>query len=133
MRLIDLSNNKFFYRKNVGCCGSTTTALLIAKQPIQEDFAKIDNTDNIVGCCGESCTKLLQQYGQYPCPEQAENCLFFGHTIKYTRYGCEDAASGSCSESSMLRSKDSVCENIYGECGCEPDGEWISTHMQACS
>ncbi len=131
MRVVDLSSNKFFYRKNLDCCGSITKALLIAKQPIQEAFAKIDNTENIVGSgCGESCTKRLQNDAEWPCTPRADKCYLFGHLIQYKRDGCEEAPSGSCSESSMVKTKSSSCEDDFGD--CESDGEWTSWYIQAC-
>lgn len=138
IRLIDLSSNNFYFRKSIDWFNSAWdgTALLISNKPVTlgNKFAKLKNSSlkKIIGCCGQSCTNLLQSYHIYGCTQIGCICSG-GYEIYYTRYGCATAPSGSCSESSMLRYKESLCMEDDFYCECEIDGEWTSYYMQACN
>ena len=138
VRLIDLGSNAFYYRRSIDWFKSAWdgTALLISTEPVRlaGSFVKLNNTnlENIIGCCGcQSCTKLLQLYYIITCYQ--DGCICAGtYEIHYTRYGCEDAPSGTCSESSMVRYKETQC-GMAPYCECALSGDWTFYYMQACS
>jgi len=133
---IDLSSAKFYDRTDIGFFDmdwSEGTALLVSKQPIQGDFNEIgsDRLTGIIGS-GYSCTKLLQNYNVIFCSQVAGLCggKYYEY---YTRYGCETAPSGSCSNTRMLKYASTPCINdpeIID--ACTVTGEWTCYYMMAC-
>ena len=140
VRSIDLANDKFYYRTDVGFFGmdwTEGTALLISNQPIQiqGNFTEIDDTQlhNIIGGSGYSCTRLLQEYNVIYCGYMGGLCGDYCE-VYLTRYGCKAAESGSCSSSRMLRYAESPCIlDPYDLEGCTVTGEWTTYYMWACS
>jgi len=140
VRSIDLANDKFYYRTDVGFFGMDWTegiALLISNQPIQiqGNFTEIDDAKlhNIIGGSGYSCTRLLQEYNVIFCTYIGGECEGY-YEVYLTRYGCEAAESGSCSRSRMLRYVESPCiENPYDPLACTVTGEWMCYYMWACA
>jgi len=134
---IDLANDKFYYRTDVGFFGmdwTEGTALLISDSPITGKFIDIDDGElkTIIGGSGYSCTNLLQEYDVSYCDYVGGECLG-SYEEYYTRYGCEAAPSGSCSSSKMIRSAESPCINDpYNPDMCDVTGEWTSYYMRAC-
>jgi len=137
---IDLANDKFYYRTDVGFFGmdwTEGTALLISNQPIQiqGNFIDIDDgkLQTMIGGSGYSCTNLLQEYDVVYCSYFGGEC--WGYCEVYlTRYGCEAAESGSCSRSRMLRYAESPCIlDPYYPDGCTITGEWTCYYMWACA
>ena len=137
---IDLANDKFYYRTDVGFFGmdwTEGTALLISNQPIQiqGNFTEIDDTQlhNIIGGSGYSCTRLLQEYNVIYCGYMGGLCGDYCE-VYLTRYGCEAAESGSCPpRSRMLRYAENPCIlDPYDLEGCTVTGEWTTYYMWAC-
>ena len=135
---IDITSDKFYYRTDKDFFGmdwTDGTALLVSKQPINGAFEEIDNDQlgNIIGATGYSCTKLLQDYHVIFCSHVGGLCGGYYYEY-YTRWGCEAAASGSCSTSLMLRYAKTPCiEDPYNPDACTVTGEWTSYYMKACA
>ncbi len=134
---IDLASNKFYYRTDINFFGmdwSEGTVLLISNQPITGEFVEIDGVELqiITGAAGYSCTKLLQDYFVIYCTYIGGACLGT-YQEYYTRYGCERAESGSCSNSILIRYQKSPCIiDPYDPLACDVTGEWTSYYMRAC-
>jgi len=137
--LLDLTSEKFFYSTDINLFGrdwTEGTALLVSKQPIElyANSTEIADTQlrNFVGAGGYSCTKLLQQYDVFYCVQIGGICAGY-YEIFYTKYGCEPAASGSCTESILPRRVKTPCVNdTYYPMYCTATGEWTWYYMWAC-
>jgi hypothetical protein len=135
---IDLAADKFYYRTDTGFFDmdwTEGTVLLVSKQPIQDDFNEIsgDQMVNIIGGAGYSCTKLLQEYNVIFCSQVGGLCggCYYEY---YTRWGCEAAASGSCSTSMLIRYKKTPCiQDPEIPSFCTGTGEWTSYYIRACN
>lgn len=136
---IDLTDHKFFYRTDLNFFDmdwTEGTALLISNQPIQiqGSFADIDNAQlqSIIGGSGYTCTRLLQEYNVIFCSYTGGECWGY-YEEYYERWGCKADTSGSCTNSVMLRMKDSPCINDpYYPDDCNVTGEWTYYYMRAC-
>ncbi len=132
---IDLANDKFYYRTDVGFFGmdwTEGTALLISDSPITGKFVDIDNSElkTIIGG-GYSCTNLLQEYDVVFCSYVGGECDGC-YEEYYERWGCEDG-EGSCSSSRLISSEESPCiEDPYYPGDCDITGEWTCYYMRAC-
>jgi hypothetical protein len=134
---VDLASNKFYYRTDTDFFGTDWTegtALLISNSPIAGEFTEIDESElgNITGASGYQCNVLRQEYGVIFCGYVGGEC---GGEYKafYTRWGCGIAASGSCSQTKMVRYEKSPCiEDPYDLYSCDVTGEWTAYYMQAC-
>jgi hypothetical protein len=135
---VDLAANKFYDHTDTSFFDmdwTEGTALLISKQPIQGDFNEIsgDLLANIIGGAGYSCTRLLQGYNVIFCSYIGGLCGG-AYEEYYERWGCETAASGSCTSSKMLKYKESPCiEDPYNPLACTVTGEWTMYYMRACN
>ena len=135
---IDLSDDRFYYRTDIGFFDmdwTEGTALLVSNQPINGEFNEIsdNNSINITGGAGYSCTKLLQTYNVIFCSEVGGLCGGC-YYVYYTRYGCEAAESGSCSTSMLVRYKKTPCIDDPEVPGaCTGTGVWTSYYMKACN
>jgi len=135
---VDLAANKFYDRTDTSFFDmdwTDGTTLLISKQPIQGDFNEIigNQLANIIGGAGYSCTKLLQEYNVIFCSYIGGLCGG-AYEEYYERWGCEAAASGSCTSSKMLRYKESPCiEDPYDPDACTVTGVWTCYYMRACN
>ncbi len=136
VRLIDLDQNKFFYRNSIEHFSKIWdgTALLVKNKPIEENiaFAKINTNQlqNIIGAADcESCTDHEQSYKDEPC--YSGGGCGSSHTIYYERYRCESASSGSCEEYDMIGSESQKCDE--SDNSCTGVGAWIPSWMDACS
>lgn len=138
VRIIDLANDKFYYRTNIDFFGmdwTQGTALLLSSNSLQGQFTEIADSalGNIIGASGYTCTRLLQTYHVIYCTELGGLCDGV-YVVYWTRYGCEAAESGSCSMSWFLRCKTSLCiEDPYYPLACTVTGEWTSYYMKACA
>jgi hypothetical protein len=136
---IDLANDKFFYRTDIDFFGmdwTEGTALLVSNHPIQGDFTEIDENrlNSIIGGAGYTCTRLIQTYNVIYCGNPVEGECGGYYQEYLTRYGCEAAASGSCTTSKMLRYKESPCiVDPYDPLNCDITGEWTCYYMRACA
>jgi hypothetical protein len=136
---IDLASNKFCYRTDINFFGmdwTEGTALLISNQPIklQDGISDIDDSQlaGIIGAAGYSCTNFLQMYHIVNCTYAYETCWGYYQEFLW-RFGCESAASGSCTNSIMVRYRESPCiEKPYDPLACTVTGEWTSYYMRAC-
>jgi hypothetical protein len=135
---IDLGSDKFYYRTDKDFFGmdwTEGTALFVSNQPIQGDFDEIssDLLANIIGGAGYSCTRLLQNYDVIYCSLIGGLCG--GAYREYCeRWGCQNAPSGSCSGSTMLRYKTTPCiEDPDDPSTCAVTGEWTCYYMRACA
>jgi len=138
---VDLSKDKFYYRTDLNFLHmdwTDGTALLISDRPIQLNGNITEIADGqlsgIVGGSGYSCTYLLQEYDIIYCSNPLPG-ICGGYYIGYpTRYGCEPAESGSCTEERMVRSAESPCiVNPYDPYNCTITGEWTFYYMMACA
>lgn len=138
VRIIDLANDKFYYRTNIDFFGmdwTQGTALLLSSNSLQGQFTEIADSElgDIVGASDYHCAKLLQEYDVIYCTEVGGLCGGI-YVVYYTRYGCEAAESGSCGMSWFLRCKTSLCiEDPYYPLACTVTGEWTCYYMRACA
>ncbi|MFC1677720.1 cysteine peptidase family C39 domain-containing protein [Planctomycetota bacterium] len=140
VRIIDLTNNKFYYRTDIGFFGmdwSEGVALLISNDAISAAFTEIDDTElaNIKGGTGYTCTAMLQDYQVEYCfyNEDLEDCDDF-YYIYWLRWGCESAIGGSCGMPVMERYRKSGCVEDPPESEmCTPSGVWTFYYMRACN
>jgi hypothetical protein len=132
---IDLSSNRFYDRRDVERFGqewSEGTALLLSDRPISGEFTEIpdDALEDLLGADGWACTLLLQEEDCEPC-EPVDGACPNIFRYYWRRYGCEDAASGTCTETSLIRFQDSPCVTDPIS-GCSVTGTWEYCSMQAC-
>jgi hypothetical protein len=138
VRIVDLSNNKFYYRTDINFFSmdwSAGTALLLSNEAIEGDFTEIPDSElgGFIGASGYSCTKLLQEEGEIRCDYIGGLCV--GLIVSYfERWGCEAAESGSCEEIWIPRC--STCQCINDPLlpwWCTGYGDWTYYYMWACS
>jgi hypothetical protein len=138
IRLIDMDNNRFYYRQSLDCFESAWdgTALIVANEPVElkGQFAKIDKSvlQRIVGS-GEQCNTLCSSSGESNCQPVGDLCGGT-HDIYYSRFCCGCAPSGSCSETSMVYKRSEPCieDPDSPDISCIGNGDWTSYAMQAC-
>ncbi|MHC4681818.1 MAG: hypothetical protein ACYTEK_24400, partial [Planctomycetota bacterium] len=83
----------------------------------------------ITGGAGYTCTDLLQEYDVVYCTYDCDGY----YEVYPTRWGCEEAESGSCQSSRYLRSAESPCiEDPYDPWDCDITGDWDFHYMRAC-
>jgi hypothetical protein len=109
---------------------------LVSNQPaqIQGNFTEIHDSQlhNTIGASGYTCTRLLQEYGVIFCSYAGGECGGY-YEEYYERWGCKADTSGSCTNSIMLRMRDSPCiNNAYYPDMCSITGEWTYYYMRAC-
>ncbi|MHC4571198.1 MAG: cysteine peptidase family C39 domain-containing protein [Planctomycetota bacterium] len=138
VRVIDLANNKFYYRTDVAFFDmdwTEGTALLLSNQYLPGDFAEIDDTQlyDITGGGGYRCTLRLQE-------NYVLNCTYIGGLCEgyyeehYKRRGCEAAPTGTCNNRVLPRYRESPCiEDPYDPYACTITGEWTTYYIRACS
>ena len=138
--ITDLSKNKFYYRADINFFGmdwTEGTALLISNQPITlpADTIEIpnDNLINYVGGSGYSCTFILQYFSVIYCAFDGMNCYGLYHIIP-TRFGCEAAESGECTESIFIKKVTWPCiDDPYRPFSCTVlDSQRQYYYMWAC-
>ncbi len=138
VRIVDLSNDKFYYRTDINFFSmdwSAGTALLLSNEAIEGDFTEISDSElgGFIGASGYSCTRLLQEDGYIPCDYIGGLCV--GLIVNYyTRHGCEGAEGGSCEE--IWRARCGTCQCINDPLmpwRCTGLGDWEYYYMQACS
>ena len=135
VRLIDLSDNRFYYRQGIDDFKSDWdgTALVVTKKSVALDgsFAKIAkaNLNKIIGTGCSQCNTSCSSSGDSPCNGSPPTCGT--HTIRYSRTCCGSAASGSCSEGSLVYKKKETCD-LDGYFNCVGQEDWNSYTMQAC-
>ena len=139
IRLIDLTSRKFFYRTDLNFFGMDWpdgTALLISNNPIAGSFTEIDSAGQarITGAAYYDCNYIKQQYNVVFCSEIIPgDCDGFYYRQYNERWGCGEAQSGSCSESTMERYRKDLCiEDPYIPSACNNPGNWTFYYMQAC-
>jgi len=132
--LIDLTNDRFYYRKSVDFFPmewSEGIALLVSDQPVVGTFANIDDATlgTIVGSDGWDCTRVIQEGYVIYCDYVPPGCggilsLFF------TRYGCDPAPSGTCPVLYLVRFQNAPCfPDPIQDCAI---GAWTFYYMKAC-
>ncbi len=139
VRIVDLSNNKFYYRTDINFFSmdwSSGTALLLSNDSIEGDFTEIPDTElgGIVGASGYTCTKLVQNEGEIRCDYIGGICAGL-IVYYYERWGCEGAESGSCEEEWIPRCATSQCINhpYYPWICTAGTWPWNMYYMWACS
>jgi hypothetical protein len=137
VRLIDLDKNKFFYRNRIEYFSKVWdgTALIVSNGLIamNNHFAQIDegNLLKIMGADNcQTCSKCIQDNGEFPCPEPVGGSCGGSHVIIFRRYGCEDASLGNCVEDDVVGSVWQACRGDSSS--CESYGEWESHYISAC-
>jgi hypothetical protein len=132
VRLIDVSNDTFYYRAAVDFFPmewSGGVALLIGTKPIAGSFATIDEAalQAMVGDSGWSCTDLLQEWDWQTCEA---GCTGW-YTVWEERWGCEPAPSGTCYNEWLIQWRETECYyNVSRR--CVVTGEWDCYYMLAC-
>lgn len=137
---IDLVSKKFFYRTDLNFFGmdwTEGTALVVSDRPIQMpgEFVEIAEAElpSIIGGEGYACTRLLQDYDVVFCGYALGECVGY-YEIYYRRWGCEAAASGSCTASRMLRYVARPCINDpFDPYRCTVTGDYYCFYMRACA
>ncbi|MHC4529320.1 MAG: cysteine peptidase family C39 domain-containing protein, partial [Planctomycetota bacterium] len=138
VRLIDLVNDRFYYRQPIDSFRSAWdgTTLLVANKPIPPPpcFAKIDAPSLakiLGGCPSQLCNIPCSDGGELDCIVIAGLCMG-PHTILIHRSCCGAAPSGICYDVALVYKKEESCgENpITGD--CEGEGDWTNYYMQAC-
>ena len=138
IRIIDLTKDKFFYRTDLTQIDQDWggVALIVSNDPINSPVIDIPDAqlNDIIGSGGYSCTNLLQEYDVILCDEPIGGECSGNYYIFYERWGCEAAASGSCSSSQMLRFEKTPCiNNPHDPYVCIVSGNWTSYYMRACN
>lgn len=137
--IFDLTSNNFFYSTNIKLFDrdwTEGTALLISKTPIKLQGNSTEIADaqlhQFVGAEAYTCTLLLQRYDVIYCDYVGGLCGGF-FEIYFTRYGCEPAESGNCTNSILVRHVSTPCINDpYYPMHCNVTGEWTWYYMWAC-
>ncbi|MHC4737960.1 MAG: cysteine peptidase family C39 domain-containing protein [Planctomycetota bacterium] len=137
VRIVDLSNNKFYYRTDINFFSmdwSAGTALLLSNDSIEGDFTDIPDSElgGIVGASGYSCTELLQDDDFITCDYFGELCWGL-HIDYFERHGCEGAESGSCEMIWMPRCQTCQCVESPEPGRCTGSWPWTYYYMWACS
>jgi hypothetical protein len=138
---VDLSKDRFYYRTDLNFLDmdwTDGTALLISERPIQLQGNSAEIADSqlsgLIGGSGYTCTYLLQEYNIIFCQNPIPGYCGGYYEGYPTRYGCEAAESGSCTEERMVRSAESPCiVDPYNPFGCQITGEWTFYYMRACA
>lgn len=135
--LVDLSNPKFYYRQNKSFLPldwSEGIALLLSTQPISSSFEGLQTRalNTLYGGDGYTCTQLLQYEDQVYCSGDGYTDCWGYFTWYFKRWGCEAAASGSCSQQAMARLARTKCIFDTLALNCTNNGEWIMPSMYAC-
>ena len=137
VRIVDLSNDKFYYRTDINFFSmdwSAGTALLLSNDSIAGDFTDIPESElgGFVGASGYTCTKFLQYEDYIFCDQIGGICT--GLIVNYyTRLGCERAESGSCEETWKASCGTCQCINKpWRPWECTGYGDWEYTYMLAC-
>ena len=141
IRLIDLANNRLFYRLNISQLSyewKNGFALVISPDPLDLNSIAQEISDeqtlNVIGYGGYTCTNLLREYNVDYCPEPFMGECDGTYREYFLRYGCEAAQSGSCSPYILVRFRESPCiidpKDAYS---CILSGEWTSYYMIACN
>ena len=133
---VDLTSKRFCYRADINFFGmdwTEGTALLISDTPVKGSFNDIDDSvlRTITGGLGYSCTNLLQETAYLYCEEIFGQCPGY-YYVWFERWGCEEAESGMCVDSTMIRLVACKCILHTPETGCTIDGNWKFYYMIAC-
>lgn len=135
--LVDLASNRFHYRTAAELLRldwTQGTALLLSNRPVKGRFRDLDNNalTSTVGAQegGWSCTHLLQYEYSIVCTGSSEECSGY-YRYYYERWGCEAAASGTCSETLWVRLMVIPCytDPVVGCYG----GQAVFYYMKACA
>ena len=137
VRLVDLANNKFYYRTDINFFSmdwSAGTALLLSNDSIAGDFTDIPESElgGFIGASGYSCTELLQEPDFITCDYFGELC-WGAHVDYFERWGCEEAGSGSCEMIWMPRCETCQCVESPEPGRCTGTAPWTYYYMWACS
>jgi hypothetical protein len=134
VRLIDLDKHNFFFRTGIDRFEAVwdQTALLVDSGPFEVDEALARIDDSLLGdltgaAACEKCNNKVQDANDPGCDAVCDI-----HTIKYERWQCGSASSGTCSESDKIKKKWEVCDIDPVTFDCEGLGSWTSVDMQAC-
>ncbi|MHC4115950.1 MAG: cysteine peptidase family C39 domain-containing protein, partial [Planctomycetota bacterium] len=133
---IDLASRRFCYQADINFFDmdwTEGTALLISDTPITGAFNDIDDgrLEKIAGGVGYSCTNLLQEDDYWTCDTSGGGC-WGAYEYYPERWGCEEAETGMCIDSSMLGLAECACVFDSQEIDCEIDGYWHFYYMTAC-
>jgi hypothetical protein len=135
--IVDLADNKFYYRTDINFFGmdwTNGTALLISDRPITGRFTEIGDQDltEITGAQEYyKCDRLIQSYGQIKCDYVGGLCGGYKYVFE-KRWGCDTAPNGSCSTVMLPRYHKSLCiDDPPG--GCDITGDWTTYYMRACN
>lgn len=131
VRVIDLSNDKFYYRHSVDFFPLEWTdgiALLVSRRSIGGRFTNLNDTTltMITGTSGYLCTNEIQKSHIYYCPDQCDGYLY----MYAQRFSCAPAETGTCTNDPFIRYVKSPCE-LWPD-HCDITYEWTIYWMFAC-
>lgn len=124
--IIDLTDNKFYYRTDISLFSldwTEGTALLISNKPITLPAEAVEiPSDQLIGYTGGSgwsCTYLIQSSRIIRCILAGYSCDSRDYQVIYPRWGCEYAESGSCPEDIFIQKKTYPCYYEPYIVGCQ--------------
>jgi len=132
VQIVDLSDKMFCYSDDLDSFKQRWPqglALLVSSTPIAGPNPSVDDTrlTTVLGGSGWTCTRVVQTEHWYYCSEPCNGY----YTYYWKRYGCEVAASGTCSNKVLVRCQESACI-LDPIDGCAIDGYWYYYYMLAC-
>lgn len=139
VRLIDLDNNNFYYRRSIEHFESMwdNIALIVSNRAALQNgkFTRIGDglLSNIVGAANcQACNTKIQDPNELDC-DPASGACGGTHTKILERWGCGSSSSGSCTEEDMPGSiKEACISDPNGD--CIGDGVWKTIYnISACT
>jgi hypothetical protein len=132
IRLIDLDNNNFYYRRSIEHFKSVwdNTALILSNKALTENdgFARIDDSllSDIVGAAScQECNTKIQDPNEHSCEPSTWPCRGYHEEI-IERWGCASSATATepCYESDIPGSLKETCVSDSND-NCVGDGSHI--------
>jgi len=139
VRIVDLTNDKFYYRKSIDDFERIWdgTALIISNEPIKANraFAMLPAAQSrkIFGAASsQACNTKIQSSSSTGCNFVIGGCS--NHYVYYTRYKC-GSGSGTCTNNTLPTGKTETCIEDPNNLGsCVGLGNWTSFgSISACS
>ncbi len=137
--LVDLSENKFYYRANAHLLPqdwSEGTALLVSAQPVAERFTDLDpgRMKTAVGG-GWACTMPISRGGAVYCDAMPDGTDCYGYWQYWEpRIDCQWAYNGTCYQQTLFWFMECPCipDPMNGEYACNGNGTWNFYYIDCC-